>query len=95
MASISEIIESYRLRKIAEAEAAAKRPGPPKVPHPKTISAANTHEVVREQVEYLIEHAEATKWICCCSECKRYERIREVAMEPFAEAAVLARGASA
>ncbi|MGH9658836.1 MAG: hypothetical protein ACRD96_09845 [Bryobacteraceae bacterium] len=42
---------------------------------------AEVHEVMREQLEFLIGHAEAG--ICDCSQCSRYKRARQVLLEIF------------
>ncbi len=51
----------------------------PRIPEP-----ADETDVMREQLEYLIEHA-ALAGQCGCSECQRYLRVRAVLLEIFAE----------
>jgi hypothetical protein len=51
----------------------------PRVPEP-----ADESDVMREQLEYLIEHA-AERGICGCSECQRYHRVRSLLLEIFSE----------
>jgi hypothetical protein len=41
-------------------------------------------DILREQLEYLIEHA-AVNAQCGCSECQRYLRVRSALLEIFAE----------
>lgn len=48
-----------------------------------TIPAADADEAMREQLEYLIEHANAE--LCDCSICMRYHRARLVLMEIFGQ----------
>ena len=50
---------------------------------PLVIAAANVNEVMLEQLEYLIEHAQGG--ICGCAQCTRYLRARSVLMEIFSE----------
>ena len=51
----------------------------PRVPEP-----ASESDVMREQLEYLIEHA-GERAICGCSECQRYFRVRSLLLEIFSE----------
>jgi hypothetical protein len=51
----------------------------PRIPEP-----ADETDVMREQLEYLIEHA-AHEGPCGCSECQRYLRVRSILLEIFAE----------
>jgi len=46
------------------------------------IAAADANEVMREQLEYLIEHA--GNGTCGCPQCHRYLRARALLMEIFA-----------
>lgn len=97
MASISEIIESYRLRKASEAEA-ARIPGLPRVPNPKVIPAAKAIDVVEEQCAAILDHYRDSlvgDSRCGCEMCVRYDRIRTVAMEALTETAQRAMGAGA
>lgn len=41
-------------------------------------------DVLREQLDYLIEHA-AENGQCDCSECQRFIRVRAILLEIFAE----------
>jgi len=50
---------------------------------PRVVAAANANEVMLEQLEYLIEHAQGG--ICGCVQCNRYLRARSVLMEAFAD----------
>jgi hypothetical protein len=50
---------------------------------PRVIAAANADEVMREQLEYLIEHA--AKGACGCSQCRRYQQARTLLLEAFTE----------
>ena len=51
---------------------------------PRAIVAAEANEVMREQLEYLIEHAGSG--ICGCRQCNRYLLVRSLLMEIFADA---------
>ena len=46
------------------------------------IAAANANEVMREQLDYLIEHAGGGT--CGCRECQRYLRAHALLTEIFA-----------
>jgi hypothetical protein len=48
----------------------------------EVIAAANANEVMREQLDYLIEHAGSET--CGCRECERYLRARALLTEIFA-----------
>jgi len=50
---------------------------------PLVIAAANVNDVMLEQLEYLIEHAQGG--VCGCAQCTRYLRARSVLMEVFAD----------
>jgi hypothetical protein len=52
---------------------------------PRVVAAADANDVMREQLEYLIEHAQ--DGICGCGQCQRYLRARAVLMEMFADSA--------
>ena len=56
----------------------AQLPAPPRV-----VAAANENEVMLEQLEYLIEHAQGG--VCGCTQCERYMRVRSTIMEVFAD----------
>src|SRR5260370_5920778 len=45
---------------------------------PRMVAAADANDVMREQLEYLIEHAQDGD--CGCVQCKRYMRARAVLM---------------
>ena len=51
----------------------------------RVVAAANVNEVMLEQLEYLIEHAQGG--ICGCAQCTRYLRARSVLMEVFTDSA--------
>jgi hypothetical protein len=50
----------------------------PRVPEP-----ADPNDVMREQLEYLIDHTE--RGACGCHECERYLRVRTILLELFSE----------
>lgn len=50
----------------------------------RLLEAADENEVMREQLEYLIDHTEG-HLECACSECQRYLRARSVLLEIFGE----------
>jgi len=52
---------------------------PQRIPEP-----ADETDILREQLEYLIEHA-ARNAQCGCSECRRYLRVRSALLEIFTE----------
>jgi hypothetical protein len=54
---------------------------PARVPQP-----ADANDVMREQLEYLIEHA-SDDTRCGCVECQRYVRVRSILLEIFGEPA--------
>lgn len=47
------------------------------------VAAADTDAVMREQLEYLIEHVE--NGTCGCRQCQRYLRARALLLEIFGE----------
>ena len=53
------------------------------VTKPRVVVAADVNDVVREQLEFLIEHAQGGD--CGCSQCNRYHRIRTLLLEAFTE----------
>ena len=65
--------ETREARVIAEGEL-----GLPRVPEP-----ADPNDVLREQLEYLIDHTE--RGVCGCHECERYARVREILLALFSE----------
>jgi len=48
---------------------------------PRVIAAADANEVMREQLDFLIGHAQGGP--CGCSQCKRYLRARSLLLEAF------------
>jgi hypothetical protein len=50
----------------------------PRVPEP-----ADPNDVLREQLEYLIDHA--GRGVCGCHECERYLRVRAILLAIFSE----------
>ena len=48
------------------------------------VESANENDVMREQLEYLIDHTEQHVQ-CGCAECRRYLRARSVLLEIFGE----------
>ena len=51
---------------------------------PRVIAAADPHDVMREQLEFLIEHAQGPT--CGCAQCERYTRVRTLLLQAFDEA---------
>jgi hypothetical protein len=51
----------------------------PRVPEP-----ADESDVMREQLEYLIDHA-SERGTCGCSDCQRYLRVRSLLLAIFSE----------
>jgi hypothetical protein len=47
------------------------------------VAAADANEVMREQLEYLIEHAGSGT--CGCSQCHRYLGVRSLLLHIFAD----------
>jgi hypothetical protein len=50
---------------------------------PRITPAADAHEVMREQLEFLMEHA--GNGVCGCPQCERYLRARTLLLEAFTE----------
>ena len=48
------------------------------------VESANEYDIMREQLEYLIDHT-AEHVQCGCSECRRYLRARSILLEIFGE----------
>jgi hypothetical protein len=48
------------------------------------IESPNENDVMREQLEYLIDHT-AEHVECGCAECRRYLRTRSILLEIFGE----------
>jgi len=44
----------------------------------------NESDILREQLEYLIEHTDVEAQ-CGCAECRRYQRVRSILLEIFDE----------
>lgn len=65
----------------ARLAAAERRPTAVTVAPVEYVVSTDVHAVMREQLEFLISHAEAG--ICDCSQCARYERARQVLLEIF------------
>ena len=59
-----------------ELEAPAAMAAPPRM-----IAAADDADVMREQLDYLIEHA--NRGACGCPRCQRYQRARSLLLEVF------------
>jgi hypothetical protein len=51
---------------------------------PRVLEPADENDVMREQLEYLIDHA-AGREACGCSDCQRYLRARALLLEIFGE----------
>lgn len=85
MASLSEIIETSRRKPIAREQERAQ-PGPPRMPNPKVIQAADVNSVMYEQFDAVMEAEGADP---------RYLAIRAILLEPFSEPTERAMGASA
>jgi hypothetical protein len=49
---------------------------------PKNAGVAKTDDILREQLEYLIDHA-GEKVELSCSECRRYLRVRSLLLQVF------------
>jgi hypothetical protein len=53
------------------------------VTKPRVVVAADVNDVMREQLEFLIEHAQGGD--CGCQQCNRYHRARTLLLEAFTE----------
>jgi hypothetical protein len=53
------------------------------VTQPRVVVAADVNDVMREQLEFLIEHAQGGD--CGCPQCNRYHRARTLLLEAFAD----------
>ena len=53
----------------------------------RVIAAADANDVMREQLDYLIEHAQGGD--CGCARCGRYRRARAVLLEVFTDSAAV------
>jgi hypothetical protein len=49
--------------------------------HSQVIVAADANDVMRDQLDFLIEHAKGG--VCGCAHCIRYQRARAVLLEVF------------
>jgi hypothetical protein len=56
----------------------------PQVELARVPEAAAESDILREQLEYLIDHT-AGNAPCGCSECQRYLKVRALLLEIFAE----------
>lgn len=56
----------------------------PEVAIARNPEPAGEADILREQFEYLMEHAERSAQ-CGCSECQRFQRVRAALLEIFAE----------
>jgi hypothetical protein len=71
---------------MAEAMATISKPDGKQSPHKTDASlSADPHEVMREQLEYLIEHSCLDGTDCACPQCRRYRRVRSTLLEIFEE----------
>ncbi len=50
---------------------------------PRVVVAADANDVMREQLEFLIEHAQGGD--CGCAQCNRYHRARTLLLEAFSD----------
>jgi len=51
---------------------------------PRVLEPADEADVMRDQLEYLIGHANA-QGTCDCPDCQRYFRVRSILLEIFSE----------
>jgi hypothetical protein len=63
------------------------------VTQPRVVVAADPNDVMREQLEFLIEHAQGGD--CGCEQCARYHRVRTLLLEAFTESPRADKRASA
>ena len=49
---------------------------------PKSLRLQETDDILREQLEYLIDHV-SDKIVPGCSECRRYLRVRSLLLQIF------------
>ena len=56
----------------------------PQVEPLRIPETADDSDILREQLDYLIEHA-ASEAQCGCAECRRYHRVRSILLEIFGE----------
>jgi hypothetical protein len=60
---------------------------------PRVVTAADANEVMREQLEFLIEHAQGGD--CGCPQCNRYHRVRTLLLEAFSDSSTSGKRAVA
>ena len=48
---------------------------------PRVVGAADVNDAMREQLDYLIAHAQGGA--CDCADCQRYQRARSVLLQIF------------
>lgn len=48
---------------------------------PQLVPQAPVAEVMREQLDYLLDHV--SPGLCGCAECQRYQRVRAILLEVF------------
>jgi hypothetical protein len=51
---------------------------------PRVSEPADENDVLREQLDYLIDHV-AERGLCGCTECQRYVHVRSLLLEIFGE----------
>ena len=49
---------------------------------PKSVRLPETDDILREQLEYLIDH-DSGKIVSSCSECRRYLQVRSLLLQIF------------
>jgi hypothetical protein len=78
-----DFLAQYRARKAAEASAKASfmEITGECTAHPQIVAAGDVNDAMREQLEFLIEHAGIQT--CGCSSCQRYAAVRAVLMQVF------------
>jgi len=54
----------------------------PQIEVPRVTEPARDADVMREQLDYLIEHATGAGQ-CGCAECQRFRRVRAILLEIF------------
>jgi hypothetical protein len=67
--------------KMEVVNAGAARPGKPAARPFTVVAPASADDVMREQLDFLIEHASSGE--CGCSVCQRYSRARSVLLDLF------------
>ena len=71
MRTFSESVQRQPVEAIAATGAGAR-----------TLAAADVHQVMREQLDFLIGHVESEGY-CACPSCVRYKNIRVSLLEAF------------